>query len=164
MTYDAFDVVVVPFPFTDRTATKRRPVLVLSQKSIFGAIIEHSVLAMITSAANAPWPLDVPIRDGASARTYGGICRAHETVYSGQSTHPKEKWGLVGSGPKLGDNGTTQAPSDLSLGIGGSTTTATKNVRCITVLCLVYRVARKLRKANTASDNSRRLPPWGLAW
>lgn len=67
MTYDAFDVVVVPFPFTDRTATKRRPVLVLSQKSIFGAVIEHSVLAMITSAANAPWPLDVPIRDGASA-------------------------------------------------------------------------------------------------
>jgi mRNA interferase MazF len=67
VTYDAFDVVVVPFPFTDRNATKRRPALVLSQKTTFGTIIEHSVLAMITSAANAPWPLDVPITDGASA-------------------------------------------------------------------------------------------------
>jgi len=27
----------------------------------------HSVLAMITSAANAPWPLDVPIAHGAKA-------------------------------------------------------------------------------------------------
>jgi mRNA interferase MazF len=67
VTYDAFDVVVVPFPFTDRTTSKRRPALVLSQKLTFGALIEHSVLAMITSAANAPWPLDVPITDGASA-------------------------------------------------------------------------------------------------
>ena len=68
MTYDAFDVVVVPFPFTDRATTKRRPALVLSPKLTFGALIEHSVLAMITSAANAPWPLDVLITDGASAR------------------------------------------------------------------------------------------------
>ena len=82
MTYDAFDVVVVPFPFTDRNATKRRPALVLSQKTTFGAIIEHSVLAMITSAANAPWPLDVPITDGASAGLIGGRDGAP------QITHP----------------------------------------------------------------------------
>jgi mRNA interferase MazF len=37
------------------------------KSSLFGVLIEHSVLAMITSAANAPWPLDVPITDGASA-------------------------------------------------------------------------------------------------
>jgi mRNA interferase MazF len=63
MTYEPFDVVVVPFPFTDSSRTKRRPALVLSQKSDFGAIIEHSVLAMITSQKNEPWPLDVVIKN-----------------------------------------------------------------------------------------------------
>ena len=61
MTYEPFDVVVVPFPFTDSSRTKRRPALVLSNKSDFGAVIEHSVLAMITSQKNEPWPLDVKI-------------------------------------------------------------------------------------------------------
>ena len=49
MIYEQFDVVVVPFPFSDRTAQKRRPALVLSQRATFGDMIEHSVLAMITS-------------------------------------------------------------------------------------------------------------------
>jgi mRNA interferase MazF len=60
-----FDVVVVPFPFTDRRTVKRRPALVLSSDS-FSADTNHTVLAMITSAENAPWPLDVVI-DAASA-------------------------------------------------------------------------------------------------
>ena len=63
MIYEAFDVVVVPFPFTDSAQTKRRPALVLSQSSSFGNKIEHSVLAMITSKKNAPWPLDCEIKD-----------------------------------------------------------------------------------------------------
>ena len=63
MTYEPFDVVVVPFPFTDSSRTKRRPALVLSKKSDFGAIIEHSVLAMITSQKNEPWPLDIAIKN-----------------------------------------------------------------------------------------------------
>jgi len=63
MTYEPFDVVVVPFPFTDSSRTKRRPALVLSQKTNFGAVIEHSVLAMITSEKNEPWPLDVAIKN-----------------------------------------------------------------------------------------------------
>lgn len=67
MTFEAFDVVVVPFPFTDRNSTKRRPSLVLSRATPFGNTIGHSVLAMITSDKNAPWPLDVPVTDGASA-------------------------------------------------------------------------------------------------
>ena len=61
MIYEPFDVVVVPFPFTDAAQTKRRPALVLSQTSNFGNIIGHSVLAMITSKKNAPWPLDSEI-------------------------------------------------------------------------------------------------------
>lgn len=63
MTYEAFDVVVVPFPFTDRAATKRRPALVLSDRSAFNAGIGHVVLAMITSASHADWPLDVALSD-----------------------------------------------------------------------------------------------------
>jgi mRNA interferase MazF len=55
-----YDVVVVPFPFSDRGTVKRRPALVLSEDK-FNAQSGHSVLAMITSAGNPPWPLDVPI-------------------------------------------------------------------------------------------------------
>ena len=63
MSYRQFDVVVVPFPFTDRPVTKKRPALVLSDAGNFGDRIGHSVLAMITSAKNPPWPLDVEISD-----------------------------------------------------------------------------------------------------
>jgi mRNA interferase MazF len=63
MIYKAFDVVVVPFPFTDSSQTKRRPALVLSKHTNFGNKIGHSVLAMITSQKNAPWPLDCEITD-----------------------------------------------------------------------------------------------------
>lgn len=60
MTFDKFDVVVVPFPFTDRAQLKRRPALVLSNAE-FNSESGHSVMAMITSSGNAPWPLDVKI-------------------------------------------------------------------------------------------------------
>lgn len=65
MTFDPWDVVVVPFPFTDQKTSKRRPALVLSARRHFD--IGHSVLAMITSRTNAGWPLDVPITDGSVA-------------------------------------------------------------------------------------------------
>jgi mRNA interferase MazF len=62
---DTLDIVVVPFPFTDRAAEKRRPALVLSGADVFGAACGHSVLAMITSQAadRRAWPLDTPITD-----------------------------------------------------------------------------------------------------
>jgi mRNA interferase MazF len=60
--FERFDVVIVPFPFTDKAQTKRRPALVLSQRT-FGHKAGHSVMAMITSANNPPWPLDVAIAD-----------------------------------------------------------------------------------------------------
>lgn len=63
MTYEAFDVVVVPFPFTDRTTAKRRPALVLSDAKAFNKPVGQSVLAMITTARNSDWPLDVAIND-----------------------------------------------------------------------------------------------------
>ena len=61
-TFSPYDVVVVPFPFTDRHASKRRPALVLSKRK-FQAEIGHTVLAMITSSDNTAWPLDVEILD-----------------------------------------------------------------------------------------------------
>ncbi|MEG3085937.1 type II toxin-antitoxin system PemK/MazF family toxin [Sphingomonas sp. PB4P5] len=67
MTFDAGDVVVVPFPFTDSKATKRRPALVLSNAELFGGSTGHSVLAMITSAKRSTWPLDIEVLDRTAA-------------------------------------------------------------------------------------------------
>jgi mRNA interferase MazF len=61
-TFEKFSVVVVPFPFTDQNASKRRPALVLSS-TLFNNALQHSVLAMITSAKNSNWLLDVAISD-----------------------------------------------------------------------------------------------------
>ena len=63
MTFDAFDVVVVPFPFTDRSTEKRRPALVISSADSFNQQVGHSVLAMITSGTHSNWPLDTKITD-----------------------------------------------------------------------------------------------------
>lgn len=67
MTFERFAVVRVPFPFTDRSATKNRPALVLSTAGAFNTAAGHSVMAMITSSGSAPWPLDCPLRDHAAA-------------------------------------------------------------------------------------------------
>jgi mRNA interferase MazF len=64
--FEKFSVVVVPFPFTDQNASKRRPALVLSNTA-FNTSVGHSVLAMITSAKNSNWLLDVEISDLACA-------------------------------------------------------------------------------------------------
>ncbi len=63
MRCECFDVVIVPFPFTDKAQTKRRPALILSSHGTFGRRAGHSVMAMITSAANPPWPHDVSVTD-----------------------------------------------------------------------------------------------------
>ncbi len=56
----AFDVVVVPFPFTDSATAKRRPALVITHTA-FNSSSQHCVLAMITSAGQTSWPGDLPI-------------------------------------------------------------------------------------------------------
>ena len=57
-----FDVVMVPFPFIDRNASKRRPALVLTSDR-FSQQARHSVLAMITSAGQSGWPGDQSIEN-----------------------------------------------------------------------------------------------------
>ena len=63
MIYSPFDIVIVPFPFTDLGKIKRRPAVVLSSQDNFNEVVAHTVLAMITSARNEPWALDVSIQD-----------------------------------------------------------------------------------------------------
>ena len=59
-TFDAWDIVKVPFPYTDRPVRQRRPALVIAAGELEEA---HGLLwlAMITSAANRAWPGDVLI-------------------------------------------------------------------------------------------------------
>jgi len=60
VTFEPFDIVVVPFPFTDRHASKRRPALVVSSAA-FNRDHRQTILSMITSAPGE-WPSDVIIR------------------------------------------------------------------------------------------------------
>jgi mRNA interferase MazF len=62
MTYEQFDVVALPFPFSDRIQSKFRPVVVLSGRK-FNKSNRHVVTAMITTAKKSAWPLDVKISD-----------------------------------------------------------------------------------------------------
>lgn len=59
MISEAWDVVVVPFPFSERPGAKKRPALVLSRSSFNRA--GHTAMAMITTRAHRPWPGDVEI-------------------------------------------------------------------------------------------------------
>jgi mRNA interferase MazF len=59
--YDAFEVVVVPFPYADRLAEKRRPALVVSNRRL--ALHGLVWVVMITSAENEPWSCDVTVSD-----------------------------------------------------------------------------------------------------
>jgi mRNA interferase MazF len=60
--FDCYDLVVVPFPFTDRNTSRRRPALVLSTKE-FGEDSGHIVLAMVTSAKQSSWKSDTRLED-----------------------------------------------------------------------------------------------------
>lgn len=58
-------VIVVPFPYADRLAEKRRPAVVVSGPSVHAAGFVW--LAMITSARNPAMAGDLPIGDLAAA-------------------------------------------------------------------------------------------------
>lgn len=66
MGFEANDVIVVPFPFTDRNTSKRRPAVVISSAA-FNAATEHVVAVMVTTARASSWPSDIPISDLAAA-------------------------------------------------------------------------------------------------
>jgi len=58
--FEPWDIVKVPFPYTDRPVRERRPALVVATAGIQE---KHGLLwvMMITSAENRGWPDDVPI-------------------------------------------------------------------------------------------------------
>lgn len=60
--YEVWDVVKVPFPYTNRPVQQRRPALVVAVPVAPGAPDLLWVL-MVTSAANRGWPGDVPVSD-----------------------------------------------------------------------------------------------------
>ncbi len=58
--FKPWEVVVVPFPYSDQAADKVRPAVVLSSpQHMQGTGVCY--LAMVTSAANSGWPGDVPV-------------------------------------------------------------------------------------------------------
>ena len=65
MICDSFEVVAVPFPFTETVGTKRRPALVVSKKAFNER--GHTIMGMITTKDHHPWPGDTVIEDLASA-------------------------------------------------------------------------------------------------
>jgi len=62
-----FDVVKVPFPFTDKKQTKFRPAVILSSPENFGVGSGHAIMAMITSSRHSSFPLDMAVTDIISA-------------------------------------------------------------------------------------------------
>ena len=73
--FEVWDVVKVPFPYTDRPVRQRRPALVIAAGELAS---DHGLLwlAMITSAENRGWSGDVAISDlGAAGLPIPSIVR-----------------------------------------------------------------------------------------
>jgi mRNA interferase MazF len=64
--FEAWDIIKVPFPYTDRPVRQRRPALVVAAKDLQ---VAHGLLwvVMITSAENRGWRGDVEVSDLAQA-------------------------------------------------------------------------------------------------
>ncbi|EAT58183.1 type II toxin-antitoxin system PemK/MazF family toxin [Chlorobium ferrooxidans] len=67
MSYEPYDIVVVPFPFTEKKRVKHRPAVIISSH-LFNASHDHITLAMITSATISSWISDTEIRDWKTAQ------------------------------------------------------------------------------------------------
>jgi mRNA interferase MazF len=58
--------VLVPLPYTEKTATKVRPAVVVSSEELAQKTRMYFVV-MVTNAEHAPWAGDVPVSDRAAA-------------------------------------------------------------------------------------------------
>lgn len=62
MTFNQWDIVIVPFPFVNSLKSKPRPVLIVSSEK-FNETNEHYLGAMITSSQHDNWIGDVSISE-----------------------------------------------------------------------------------------------------
>ena len=67
MIFEPFDVIIFGFPYVEKARIVKRPAVVLSQYKGFGEASGIAIVAMITSALNSVWPLDIAISDLADA-------------------------------------------------------------------------------------------------
>ena len=83
--FEPWDVVRVPFPYTDRPIRQRRPALVIGAGDLAA---EHGLLwlIMITSAENRGWPAVLPLAD---RDTVSSNIRRTLAVAFGGSNHDK---------------------------------------------------------------------------
>lgn len=64
--FERFDLVVLPFPFTDQATSKRRPALVLSNAG-YQTESGQVICAMITTATRLSWASDTAITGWSAA-------------------------------------------------------------------------------------------------
>jgi mRNA interferase MazF len=62
MIYNKYDIIKVPFPFTDKDSNKKRPALIISSEK-YQANFKHVILCMITSAKHSEWIDDIIIEE-----------------------------------------------------------------------------------------------------
>ncbi len=65
-TYSRAEVVLLPFPFTDQSGTKRRPALILSS-DVYNGRRNEIIVAPITSNLATGQPDDTPLADWSAA-------------------------------------------------------------------------------------------------
>lgn len=63
--YDIYEVVKIPFPFSETNQVKIRPAVIISSEKYFNGKIGMSIMAMITSIKprHDLWPSDILIKD-----------------------------------------------------------------------------------------------------
>ena len=98
MIFEPFDVVVVPFPFTDKSGTKRRPALVVSSAT-FNGDHNQTILAMITTAKHSDWPSDVTLEEWREAGLTAS-CRVRFKLFTLDTQLVLKRLGCLGERDK----------------------------------------------------------------
>ncbi len=100
MSFTKWDVVIVPFPFTDKPVVRRRPALVLSAAA-WNAATRSVVCAMISSAARSVWAGDVAVRDLATAGLRAA-CVVRMKLFTLEAALVVERAGTLGEADRVG--------------------------------------------------------------
>jgi mRNA interferase MazF len=89
-----FDVVVVPFPYSDKMGkTKRRPAVIISKSASYHKKTHKIIVAMITTSST-PWPHDVKIMDDKNAGLHLS-CVIRMKIFTLEQTHILEHIGSL---------------------------------------------------------------------